>query len=43
MGALNKSQLVDAVSNDVDATKKLVGEVLDSVLEHIVNSLKRWH
>jgi nucleoid DNA-binding protein len=40
MGALNKSQLVDAVSNDVDATKKLVGEVLDSVLEHIVNSLK---
>lgn len=40
MGTLNKSQLVDAVSNDVDATKKLVGEVLDSVLEHVVASLK---
>jgi nucleoid DNA-binding protein len=40
MTTLNKSQLVDAVSNDVDATKKLVGEVLDSVLEHVVKSLK---
>tara|TARA_A100001015_G_C14523655_1_gene531388 strand:- start:286 stop:567 length:282 start_codon:yes stop_codon:yes gene_type:complete len=40
MGTLNKSQLVDAVSNDVDATKKLVGEVLDSVLDHVVNNLK---
>jgi DNA-binding protein HU-beta len=39
MSTLNKSQLVDAVSNDVDATKKLVAEVLDSVLEHVVNSL----
>ena len=39
MGTLNKSQLVDAVSNDVDATKKLVGEVLDSVLEHITRNL----
>ncbi len=40
MGTTNKSELINMVSSNVDMSKKAVGEVLDSILESIVSSLK---
>lgn len=38
---MNKQDLINAVARDVRISKKLAGETIDSVFDHITKSLKR--